>query len=273
MNEYGLHAERDRDALRYLDEYYASVLHCQVSDLHSSGWTPIASRGENDPMTLLFGLRQVVYLFAPAHTDSRTAGPGGVASLATELHDPVGNLLNMAKPQEFFRLAWLMRLDRLVRDSVKRPLAPGCEPRLGVWYTTRSRFQPYMGPWVEWIERLDESTETDPFALALLARHGGGVFVVRYSGSIIAYIGLRAYSPHVWELTQPCLTASTHSRLIVRTNELFTALIARATRAAVEADRIPTCTISFRATALRRALATSGYLQYAHSSVYATTTP
>ncbi len=215
-------------------------------------------------------MRQVVYLLAPVKPGSQDIGPAGIASLAEELQGPVKDLIGSRKPPEFFRPALLEQLDTLIRKSVSRPLAPGCEPRLRVYYAALWNFRPYQGQGVEWIERLDESVETAPHALALLARHSGGVFVVRHSGSIVAYIGLRAYSQGVWELTEPRLTASVHASSIARPEELFAALIARATRAAFEADRIPICTLSSRAQTLRRALVARGYRHYAHSSVYAT---
>ena len=273
MNRFESRANRIDEARLRIDAYYAAVLGCQVSDLRASGWTSLVSRFEDDPMTLLFGMRQVVYLLAPVCEGSGRAGPAGVASLAAELHAGMEDLLNTARPGEFFRPESLLRLDRLVRDGARRPLAPSSEAWLSVFYATRGSFQPYLGPWVEWIERLDESTESDPFALALLARHGGGVFVVRHHGSIIAYCGLRAFSSDVWELTPPCLTASVYAQFVKRPDALFTALLARATRAAVDDNRVPICTISHRATRLRRALLATGYLRYANASVYATIAP
>jgi hypothetical protein len=221
-------------------------------------------------MSLLFGMRQEVYLLAPIHNDSNRVGPAGVALLASELYGDVEKFLIDTMPNKLFQPKPLSRLDKLIRDSVKRPLAPGCEPNLQVFYRALEDYRPYLGPWIELIERLDESTDTDPHALALLARHSGGVFVVRHHGSIIAYTGLRAYSPFVWELTPPRLTASAHAHRVKRTDELFSALIACATRAAIKEGHIPLCTISPREAKLRNALVASGYRHYANASAYAT---
>lgn len=266
-------AEGNLNPLARVDDYFASILDCDARALRASGWTEIISHSEDDIARKFFGMRQVVYLLAPLREGSQRARPAGVVSLASELREPVGTFLFHKQPQEFFRPDVLMKLDQVVRASVTQPLAPGSEPRLGVYYATGQSYQPYTGPWLEWIERLDESTEKDPYALALLAQHGGGVFAVRYRGSIIAFVGLRAYSSLVWELTSPRLTASRHSAFVARPGELFAALIARATYAAMDAGRIPICTLTPRETKLRRALLAAGYCYYADASVYATTTP
>ncbi|HEU0026830.1 MAG TPA: hypothetical protein VFQ25_06905 [Ktedonobacterales bacterium] len=270
MNEFGSQAKHDIEALLLVDAYYASVLDCEVPDLRASGWTRLTSRAEDDPMSLLFGMRQVVYLFAPLREGSPLVGPAGVASLAEELREPVERLLDEVGPEELFHTNRLLRLHRVVRDHATRPLGPGCEPRLCIRYVTRRSFRPYLGRWVEWIERLDESTETEPFALALLARHGGGVFVVRREGAIVAHIGLRAYSPRVWELAEPRLTKHAHASLTACPEELFTALVARATRAALDMDRIPVCMTAPKMAQARHALESAGYLPYARASIYAT---
>jgi hypothetical protein len=224
-------------------------------------------------MSLLFGMRQIVYLLAPLREGSRNnVGLAGVASLAVELREPVGRLLEKAGPEEFFRSDRLLQLHTVIREHVTQPLAPGCEPRLCICYATERSFQPYLGKWVEWIERLDETTESEPFALALLARHGGGVFVVRHEGTIVAHIGLRAYSSRVWELSEPRLTKRAHTCLAARPEELLTALVARATRAALDADRIPVCMTGPRMTQTRHALEAVGYRHYARASIYATVT-
>jgi hypothetical protein len=272
MNEFGSQAKHDIEALSLVDAYYASVLACETSDLRASGWTRLSAPPEDDPASLLFGMRQVVYLLSPLREGGRAVGPAGVASLAEELCEPIGHLLDEAEPDEFFQPRRLLKLHSLVRDHLAQPLAPGCEPRLCIRYAARTCFRPYLGQWVEWIERIDESSESEPFALALLARHGGGVFVVRREGAIIAYIGLRAYSSRVWELAEPRLTKHAHASLAACPEELFTALVARATRAALDMGQIPVCMIGPRMAQARRALESAGYLPYARASIYATVT-
>jgi hypothetical protein len=272
MNEFRSQAKHDVEALSLIDAYYASVLACKVSDLRDPGWTRLTAPPEDDLASLLFGMRQVVYLLAPLRDCLGAVGPAGVASVAEELRKPVGSLLDEAAPDAFFQSNRLLRLHRVVRDHFTQPLGPGCEPRLSIQYAARATFRPYLGHWVEWIERLDESTESEPFALALLARHGGGVFVVRREGAIIAYVGLRAYSSHVWELAEPRLTTHAPASLAACPEELFTALVARATRAALDMGQIPVCMTGPKMAQARRALESTGYLPYARASIYATVT-
>jgi hypothetical protein len=61
--------------------------------------------------------------------------------------------------------------------------------------------------------------------------------------------------------------------VVKRPDELFIALVARATRAALDEGRIPICMTGPRASKLRRSLAAAGYRRYARASVYAITTP
>ncbi|HEX9039221.1 MAG TPA: hypothetical protein VF808_19735 [Ktedonobacterales bacterium] len=258
------------NACARIDAHYATALDCQVSDLHAGEWRSLVSLADDSAVSRSNGLRQVLYLLAPVHAGARAPNPGGVALLAHELRVPIERLLNSAQPRDFFQPARLTQLDRLVRDGVKRPLAPGCEPRLCVWYATPARFTPYRGPWIDWIDQLDPHSETNPLGRSLLARYAGGVFVVRIHDSIIAYAGLRASSGLVWELTPPQLTASGYARLVGQQDTLMRALLARATRAAHEAERIPICTTTFREVQLRRSLVTLGFRHYAHASAYAT---
>ena len=226
-------------------------------------------------------MRQVVYLLAPVLTGDQRAQSRGVAVLAQEVEADVKRFLDQIHPADFYQPSHLQELERLVLKGVKRPLAPGCERRLDMFYATRSDTPPRLNVWLDWIERLEERGEKDPFALALLTRHQGGVFVVRIEGSIVAYCGLRAYSSDVWEVTHPRLTASPKASLIARPDDLFTALIARATRAATDRrpgatpdsaePPIPICTITPRDRHIRRALDAAGYKPYASASVYATT--
>lgn len=272
MNEFESQAKHDIEALSFIDAYYASVLACKASDLRAPGWTRLTAAPEDDPASLLFGMRQVAYLLAPLRDCLGAVGPAGIASVAEELREPIWRLLDEAEPDEFFQSSRLLKLHSVVRGRVTQPLGPGCEPRLCIRYAARASFRPYLGQWVEWIEPLDESTESEPFALALLARHGGGVFVVRHEGAIISYVGLRAYSSRVWELAEPRLTKHAPASLAACPEELFTALIARATRAALDMGQIPVCMTGPRMAQARHALESVGYLPYARASIYATVT-
>ena len=258
------------DALAELDIYYASLLSCPADELRAPGWTRRITNAEDERVAASFGMRQVVYLLAPVRAGARRAGPGGAAVLASELLTPVGKLLAQARPGEFFQSSSLLALDRLVRACVDGVLAPDCEPRLCVWYASDPDAVPPTGRWADWIERLDPATETHPLGRALLRRHAGGVFVARVRGSIVAYTGLRAYADRVWEVTPPELTTSAQAHAVTQPDGLLRALLARATRAALAACAIPTCTTTFREIPLRRSLFASGYRHYAHASVYAT---
>lgn len=261
----------DARALRLLDDYYAALLGCPVSDLRRPGWSILRARAEGDPMALLFGMRTLVHIIAPVSAPGELrVGDAGVATFAPEMRESVGALLRATPPQQFYAPESLATLDALVCARVNEPLAPSSEADLTMWYVTRPRLQPRLSQWQEWIERLDETTESDPFAIALLARHGGGVFVVRQRGAIIAYIGLRAHSPHVWEVLEPTLTSRASAAVAGRPEDLLTALVARATRFALDDQRQPVCVTGPDATLLERALTLLGYQPYARSSVYTT---
>lgn len=271
MSDTGSLSTSDAQALLLLDDYFASLLGCSPNDLRRSGWTSLRARTEGDPMALLFGMRTLAHIIAPvAAPGDPQVGAAAVAALAPEMRAAVGALLRATPPERFFAPESLATLDALVSAQTYEPLAPSCEPHLTLWYITRPRLRPHLTPWQEWIERLDETTESDPFAIALLARHGGGVFVVRERGVIIAYVGLRAQSPHVWELLEPTLTSRAPTALAARPDDLLTALVARATRFALDGGRQPVCAASASAARLERALTALGYLPYAHSSVYTT---
>jgi hypothetical protein len=271
MSDAGSLSTSDTQALRLLDDYYASLLGCSPRDLRRSGWTSLRARAEGDPMALLFGMRSLVNIVAPVAAPGAVhVGDAGVAALAPEVREPIGALLRATPPPHFFAPESLALLDALVSSWATEPLAPSSEPNLTLWYITRPRVHPWLTPWQEWIERLDETVEIDPFAIALLARHGGGVFVVRQRGAIIAYIGLRAHSPQVWELLEPTLTSRAPAAVSERPEELLVALVGRATRFALDGRRQPVCATTPGATLLEHALTTLGYLPYARSSVYTT---
>ncbi len=272
-------ATSDVQALRLLDDYYASSLGCSVRDLRRPGWTTLPARAEGDPMALLFGMRSLVNIVAPVSapapalggaSDELRVGDAAVAALAPELRAPVGALLRATPPERFFAPESLAALDALIWSRATEPLAPSSEPDLTLWYITRPRLQPRLTQWQEWIERLDETVESDPFAIALLSRHGGSVFVVRQRGAIIAYIGLRAQSPQVWEMLAPTLTSRAPAALAERPDDLLTALALRATRFALDDQRQLVCATRPEGAALERALITLGYRPYARSSVYTT---
>jgi hypothetical protein len=271
MSDAGSLSTSDTQALRLLDDYYASLLGCSPRDLRRPGWTTLSARAEGDPMALLFGMRSLVTIVAPVATPGELrVGASAVAALAPEMREPVGALLRATPPQHFFAPETLATLDALIWSQASEPLAPSSEPDLTLWYITRPRLQPRLTQWQEWIERLDETIESDPFAIALLARHGGGVFVVRQRGAIIAYSGLRAHSPQVWEVLEPTLTSRAPATLAARPDDLLAALVSRATRFALDDQRQPVCATGPDAALLERALTTLGYLPYARSSVYTT---
>jgi hypothetical protein len=271
MSDAGSLSTSDTQALRLLDDYYASLLGCSPNDLRRPGWTTLRARAESDPMALLFGMRMLVNIVTPmaAPGDSRV-GDAGVAALAPEMRESVGELLRATAPQRFYSSASLAALDTLVCSQATEPLAPTCEPDLTLWYVTRPRLRPQLSQWLEWIERLDETIESDPFAISLLARYGGGVFVIRQRNAIIAYMGLRAHSPHVWELLEPTLTSRAPASLADQPEDALAALVLRATRYALDDQRQPVCATGPGATLLERALIALGYQRYARSSVYTT---
>lgn len=269
MSDAGSLSTSDTQALRQLDDYYASLLGCSPADLRRPGWTSLRARAEGDPMALLFGMRSLVNIVAPVAAPGEwRVGDAGVAALAPEMREPVLALLHETPPHQFFTPETLTLLDALVYSRATEPLAPSSESNQTLWYITRPRLQPHLTPWQEWIERLDETVESDPFAIALLARHGGGVFVVRQQRAIIAYIGLRAHSPQVWEMLAPTLTSRAPASVAARPDDLLIALAARATRFALDGSRQPVCATGPDAAPLGRALTRLGYLPYARSSVY-----
>lgn len=271
MSDAGSLSTGDTHALRLLDDYYASLLGCSATDLRRPGWTMLRARAEGDPMALLFGMRSLINIIAPVAAPGQArVGSAAVAALAPEMRISVAALLRATPPQRFFAPESLAALDALVWAQTPEPLAPSSEADLTLWYVTRPRLQSRISHWQEWIEQLDESTESDPFAIALLARHGGGAFVVRQRGAIIAYVGLRANSPQVWEIHEPMLTSNAPASLAARPEELFTALLARASRYALDGHRQPVCATGSDGAIFERALCSLGYQPYARSSVYTT---
>ena len=312
----------DRRAHRTLDTYYGMALGCVTSDLRRPGWTFLPTRTESDPMALLFGQRTLAHLVAPVLSATPTAfaarqvgeasggastgsvfARGGVAALAPDLRAGLQRILLAAPPERLYTPAGVRALDALVRSVIPTPFASGSAAHLCVTYCSRGAFQPYLSAWLDWIEPLDEASEMDPQALRLLARFSGGVFVVRHKGAILAYAGLRAHTPHVWEifLSDPSGPAdpaplndlresppSSPSPLPTPSNalpvapdvpssapfvtaDLRRALLARATRAVFAAHRIPIFTYAAADTASRRPAADLGYHLYADASLYLST--
>ncbi|MEO7000621.1 MAG: hypothetical protein ABI068_02325 [Ktedonobacterales bacterium] len=279
----------DRRAQRTLDTYYGMTLGCVTSDLRRSGWTFLPTRTESDPMALLFGQRTLVHLVAPvsasappnaltSHLGQSSGQPGaggafgrgGVATLAPDLRAGLRRILLGAPPERLYTPAGVRTLDALVRASSATPLASGSAAHLCVTYCAQSAFTPYLSPWLDWIEPLDDTSEMDPQGLQLLARFSGGVFVVWQRGHIIAWAGLRAHTPHVREihlsdpLPEPLESASAPG--------LRQALFARATRAVFAAQRTPIFTYRADDLLSRRLATTLGYRLYADTSLYLTAT-
>jgi hypothetical protein len=271
MSDTGSLSTSDAEALRLLDEFYASWLGCSVRDLRRPGWTTIIKDADEDPMALLFGARTLAHIVAPVATPGVSeSGDAGVAALAPELREPLGALLRATPPQDLYRPDPLDSLDTLIRANVTDPLAASCERGMTLWYVTRERWKPRFSQWQEWIEQLDPSAESDAQAIALLARHGGGVFVVRQRGAIIAHIGLRAHSPQVWEALAPTLTSQALQAAEMETDGILTALVMRATRFMFGDGRQPFCATCADDAPLRRALRSLGYQQYARATLYTT---
>jgi predicted GNAT family acetyltransferase len=129
-------------------------------------------------------------------------------------------------------------------------------------YTFAGAFRPYVGPWLEWIEPLDDAREMEPVALGLLARFDRGVYVIRQSGHIVSYAGLRQQSPHVWDLI-----AQTQAHDL-RGHGLGRAVVSRATRAALGAGRLPLAAHLAGDQAATRVGRALGYRIYGETLVY-----
>lgn len=261
----------DVEALARIDQYYAGTLGCDARDLRAEGWTePCAIPVANEPAGPL-GMRRVVHLLAPSFGGPERAP--GVAYVVDELKPKMHTLLEDFSPGDFFRPSPLVRLDRLVRDHVGS-LAPGCEPRLSVFYASGGLPRPQLSAWSDWIEPV-EADDHDPHAQALRALYPGGAFIVRIEGAIVAYTGLRLCASGLWEVTRPRLTACAQVKMIARPDGLFAALIARASHAATTgqpggAPGVPICAVTPRDALMRRALKAANYKLYANESIYST---
>jgi hypothetical protein len=254
----------ERRALELLDAHYALQLHCPVGDLRRPGWSFATPPDPNDPLSLLFGRRVLLALLAPI-TAPDAGARSGVVACAPELRRAVGALLGDWPPDTLFTPYGLTALEALVATSYP-PLAPfESETHNRLYFALPTEFQPYLGRWLDWLEPLDESGEVDPTALSLLARFGGGVYVVRSEGAIYAFAGLRHTSAHVSEVFS-LATAPQEATLGATPDdaqELARAVTARATRAAFAAARIPLYVTPATHHATERMLDSLSYRVYA----------
>jgi RimJ/RimL family protein N-acetyltransferase len=252
----------DDRALQTLDVYYGMALGCSAADLRRSGWKLVAARREGDPMALLFGQRALVSLVSPDAAVRGDEVRGGVAVVTPELRMPLGKLLRELPPEELFTPDGLDALDHLMTQlAPKSTLLPG-EGHLRIRYVSQDSFRPYVGPWQEWIEPLDETSELDPAALSLLARYSGGVYVVKSEGAIVSFAGIRPQSPHVSEIGVRTDAAE------LRGNGLARAVVSRATRAVLAANRLPLYRHRATNIASERVALALGYRFYADAIEY-----
>src|SRR5262249_44990554 len=112
------------------------------------------------------------------------------------------------------------------------------------------------------MEPRDESAETEPLALGLLARHSGGVYVVRQGGTIISFAGIRQQSPSVSEIG-----VRTDAE-VWRRHRLARAVVSRATRAVFAAERLPLYRYYAANAASDGVCLALGYRLYADSLAY-----
>ena len=165
-------------------------------------------------------------------------------------------------PATLFTPSGRSALDLAVRAAAPRALATGAEAHTRLHYVIPGSFRPYLGQWLDWIELLDEGAEMDPTALSLLARYSGGIYVIRERGRIVAYAAMRAQSPAVCELHVRTLSQA------LRGHGLGRAVAARATRAILDAGRVPLFAHQARDLASERLAAALGYRLYAQAMTY-----
>ena len=250
-------------ALATLDVYFGMALGCAVGDLRRPGWTFLAPRRDVDPMALLFGRRALAYIISPL-PESAGQPRGGVALVAPELRVAVATLLRLLSPTELFTPAGREAFDALVRSATTDSIAGADAGHMALRYTTRSRFAPYVGHLREWIEALDESAEMEPLALSLLARHSGGVYVIREHGAIASFAGVRFDSPHVSEVSPRTVIER------LRGQGLACAVTSSATRAILAGDRIPLYRHPAGHAPSERLAAALGYRAYGDAITYFT---
>lgn len=253
----------ERQACALLDGHHGRLLGCPASDLRRAGWSIITAGEDADPTALLFGRRTLLRLVAPAAHEAGVARAGAV-TVVPELRRPVAALLSALPPEDLFTPEGLAAVDAHLRGLAAAELTPLPLAHQQICYCYSGAFQRYLGPWLDWIEPLDEAREVDPMALSLLARYGRGVYVIRQMGAIVAWAGVRAPSPHVWEVEARTEVAALRGR------GLGQAVAARATRAVLAAGRLP---ISIHTAHQRGAPALGsalGYRLYANALHYMT---
>jgi RimJ/RimL family protein N-acetyltransferase len=182
--------------------------------------------------------------------------------VSPELRAPVSALLQRLAPGELFTAEGLRALDSLVRAGAPRTLTPADEAHTIVRYATTASFRPYRGELTEWIEALDEASEMDRSALGLLARYSGGVYVIRQRGAIASFAGIHPQSPHISEVGVRTDASA------LRGHGLARAVVSRATRAILAADRLPLYRHHASNLPSRRVAEVLGYRIYAESAAY-----
>lgn len=251
----------DERALHTLDVHFAMALGCSEADLRRPGWTIVNARDEGDPMALLFGRRTLLSLLVPCSVDGLPER-GGVARVAPELRERVAELLRELPPSAACQPDALLLLDSLARHVTAECAPASHEAHTHIRYATASGFMPYVGPWLDWIEPLDESAELEAGALNLLAQHGAGVWVVRSQGTVISFAGIRALSPHVSDVT--VRTDAT----AYRGHGLARAVTSRATRAVLSGGRLPLFRHAASQTDAAHVAESLGYRRYADAIEY-----
>ncbi|MGH2486522.1 MAG: GNAT family N-acetyltransferase, partial [Ktedonobacterales bacterium] len=250
-------------ALATLDVYFGMALGCAVGDLRRPGWTFLAARRDDDPTALLFGRRALAYVVSPL-PESAAQPRGGVALVAPELRVAVATLLRLFTPAELFTPTGRDTFDALVRSATTERIVAVDAGHMALRYTTRSHFAPYVGHLQEWIEALDESAEMEPLALSLLARHSGGVYVIREHGAIASFAGVRSDSPHVSEVSPRTVIER------LRGQGLACAATSSATRAILAGDRVPLYRHAAGHVSSERLAAALGYRVYGDAITYFT---
>ncbi|HEX5440118.1 MAG TPA: hypothetical protein VFW76_04495 [Ktedonobacterales bacterium] len=244
-----------RQALATLDTHFGMALGCPPADLRRSGWHVLVARHTmDDPTALLFGRRQLLQLVSPL-PETTGAARGGVALVTPELRLPVSLLLRELRPELLFTADGLLALEALMQRNTAADLFPLEVAHLRQWYTLTGAFRPYLGPWLDWIEPLDDGQEMDPAALRLLARFSAGVFVIRdQDAAIQSFAGLRSQSPHVWEITAAAESSPQEG--------LARAVIGRATKAVLATNRLPLYSHAARDGDLAQVASELGYRCY-----------
>ncbi|HEX6817776.1 MAG TPA: GNAT family N-acetyltransferase [Ktedonobacterales bacterium] len=251
----------DRHALATLDNHFALQLRCAPSDLRRPAWTITVTNADVDPTALLFGQRMLLTLIAPSPSDD-AAIDGGVALVAPELRQLIGEVLRAWTPATIFTAEGRAALDDAMHAAAPRAQPSAAEAHTHLRYAIPGTFRPYLGQWLDWIEPLDESTEMEPAALSLLARYGGGIYVVREHGSIVAYAAMRTQSPAISELHVRTLPQA------LRGHGLGRAVASRATRSILTAGRVPLLTHQARDLASGHLATALGYRLYARAATY-----